>query len=98
MRATVPSPTATVLPESAPTGVLPKVRRILVPTDLSSLSRVGIDAAMSLMRGDPDASLALVHVIDPAPVAGITDVGVPSGFGLELCVEQAEDELDRLKQ
>jgi nucleotide-binding universal stress UspA family protein len=76
---------------------LPKLKRILVPTDLSSLSRLGIDVAVSLARENPEASLALVHVIDPAPVVGITDVGVPIQLGLETCVEQAEDELDRLK-
>lgn len=96
MKTTVLSPAGPPHAQPMLTSVLPRVKRILVPTDLSSLSRVGIDAAISLLRESPDASLALVHIIDPAPVPGISDFGVPVEFGIEISVERAEDELERL--
>jgi len=79
------------------TATLPRLQRILVPTDFSSLSRVAIDSALSLFKDAPSFSLTLVHVVEPMLVAGVTDPGVPMDFTLGARVEAAESELEHLR-
>lgn len=45
-----------------------KIERILAPTDLSELSRVGVSYALELARGW-GAEVTLFHVADPADLA-----------------------------
>jgi nucleotide-binding universal stress UspA family protein len=78
-------------------GSLPRLQRILVPTDFSPLSRVAVDAALSLFKYTPATSLTLLHVVEPIVSPGITDPGMMVDFTLEARVEAAETELEHLR-
>jgi nucleotide-binding universal stress UspA family protein len=78
-------------------AVPPKLQRILLPTDFSPLSRVAIDAALSLFKYSPATSLTLLHVVEPIYSPGVMDPGVTVDFTLESRVEAAEKELEHLR-
>lgn len=75
----------------------PRLDRILVPTDFSALSICAIEAALSLLTGNPNAALTLVHVIEPLPAAEFIEVGMLASTGMDQLREAAEEELARLR-
>jgi len=74
-----------------------RLDRILVPTDFSSLSMAGIEAALSLLKGNPNARLELLHVIEPLPVAGGLQMSTPPSSESNELIESAQVEMDRLR-
>ncbi len=75
-----------------------ELNTLLLPVDLSPISRGVFERALELVRGD-DAALILLHAIDPALVEFATGLGFEAR---EMIVEkmraQAEQELASLKE
>lgn len=84
-------------PARAVSTAPPRMQRILVPTDFSSLSRTAIDAALSLFKYRAATSLTLLHVVEPIYSPGVMDPGITVDFTLDARVEAAEKELERLR-
>jgi len=78
-------------------SVLPKISRLLVPTDLSAPSLRALEAAISLIRGIPRASITLVHVIEPMPTVASMDPGAILMAGGDQLAEMAAGEMARLQ-
>ncbi|HSJ03561.1 MAG: universal stress protein [Verrucomicrobium sp.] len=71
-------------------------RRVLVCTDFSPLSRVGIDAAISLFNENPAAELSLLHVLEPANPTAPGAAGSVGDQILEEYIFDAEQKLSHL--
>ena len=56
-----------------------KVEKILAPTDLSELSRVGLEYALELARGW-GAEVTVYHVANPVELAGAGEHEANRGF------------------
>jgi len=101
MKAQKLNPQTSALPRHQSATKAPKFERILVPTDFSPLSRLGLDAALVLLGRNPaespDATVELLHVIEPVSVMGAADFSSPAHFIPEVATEQAEEEFTNLK-
>lgn len=75
----------------------PKLDNILVPVDFSAASIRGVQAALTLLRGNPKASLTLVHVIEPVSAIDAVEAGVLPSSVEEQLRESAEERLALLK-
>lgn len=81
-------------PEANP---LLRLNRVLAPTDFSGLSNSAIDVAMSLVANRPEAAVTLLHVLEPLPLLGTVDCGIPPDITLSHRVDRAEREMQRLR-
>lgn len=52
------------------------VKRILVPTDLSSNSQTALALAVALASGNDDTSILLIHVVEPSVPSYDEELGV----------------------
>ncbi|RYD24349.1 MAG: universal stress protein [Verrucomicrobiaceae bacterium] len=75
----------------------PKLDNILVPVDFSSATVPGILAALTLLKGNPNASLTLVHVVEPMTAGDFVDAGLLSSVATEQRLDAAEEMMAHLK-
>ncbi|WP_113961282.1 universal stress protein [Roseimicrobium gellanilyticum] len=52
-----------------------RISRILAPTDFSPLSKAAVCATVTMLEGNPEASLTLMHAVDPGESAVDLDCG-----------------------
>jgi len=71
------------------------INRILVPVDFSRPSISAVDSAIALLRGNPQAQLFILHVVEPLPGTELIDL--PAPIELEPLVEDAKDSLSKLQ-
>lgn len=73
------------------------MKRILAPTDFSPLSRVGLEAAILLIKGRDGSALTVVHVVEPLHLIGTDEVGMPTDVGLDHRINEAEKQMKLLR-
>jgi nucleotide-binding universal stress UspA family protein len=73
------------------------LRRILVPTDFSALSRAALESCMALFKNDSAVTLTLAHVVECPPAPWAVNSGQSVDTTLENRVSAAAKELLRLK-
>lgn len=77
---------------------LPRLDRILVATDLSPLSRDGVQAATSLLAGNPHGEITLLHVLEEAAAFPTSDLPGAWEAGPDLSATGLANELEELRR
>jgi nucleotide-binding universal stress UspA family protein len=75
-----------------------RITRILAPTDFSPLSKAAVCAAVAMLEGNPEASLTLMHAVDPGASPSEEGCGgVPRAHPLAARVNHADRLMKNLR-
>jgi nucleotide-binding universal stress UspA family protein len=77
--------------------VLPRIDRILVPTDFSEPSILAIESALCFLKKSAGAHLTLVHIIQPTQSIAMMDAGMSPLDDLGPLEELARTRMERLQ-